>query len=178
MIREIIPDDITAANNKSDIIIGMNSILSDVTGIGLRFVQNSVPSQALQLGSVITYDFDGKRRLHMIICHHLGEGGWDHADRYVRFGMDYLEHADRIDAYGEGKRDYSIVRIGTGRVGARDGADHIAINRAMAESFLTVDLYVWKRTELMADVRAMRAPLRPHRAWSSSVGEVPLLLAA
>ncbi|MES2994848.1 MAG: hypothetical protein V4681_02365 [Patescibacteria group bacterium] len=156
----------------------MNSSLADVTGIGLPFVKNSIPSQALQLGSVITYDFDGKRRLHMIICHDLGDGGWECSERYVRFGMDYLEHVDRIDTYGEGHRSYSIVRVGTGRVGSRDGADHIAINRAMADSFLIVDLYVWKREELMADVRAMRAPLKPYRAWSSSVGEVPLLLAA
>ena len=174
MIRDFITGDITARSNKSDIIIGMNTALDDVTGIGFPFVKNSVPTRMLQLGSVISYDFDGTRKLHMIICHHLGEGGWEYADRYVRFGLDYLDHLDRDTQAGDGGRSYSIVRIGTGRIGTRDGADFQAIHRAMADSFLTVDLYLFKREQQSADVRAIR-PLQPFRAWNSALGEENLV---
>ncbi len=177
MIRHIVPGDITDPRNKADIIIGMNSALNDVTGIGLPFVKQSIPTRAIQLGSVISFNFDTNRKLHMLICHHLGEGGWAGADRHVRFGLDYLEHLAHMDEEPPVERDYSIVHIGTGRVGIRDGADKVAIHRAIADSHLTVDLFVYKKPEEAAVV-SMRTPLVPFRAWSPNFGEERMSLAA
>lgn len=178
MILNILKGDITAPGNKSDIVIGMNSLLQDVTGIGLPFVKDRIPPSALQLGSVLTYDFDGDRRLHMIICHNLGVGGWADADKHVRFGLDYLEYVDRTDPYGEGRHSYSIVQIGKGRVGIRDGADHAAINRAMADSFLPLDLYVYDQDRATVEAGQNWKPLRPLRTWNQVTGERPILQAA
>lgn len=164
MIRDIIHDDITSRKNPGDIIIGMNTDLQDVTGIGRRFVRNLIPQAALQLGSVITFQFDEQRRVHMIICHTLGKGGWAHAPQHVRFGMDYLNHLD------DG-RDYSIVRIGKGRIGRRDGADFSAIHQAMADSYLLADLYVYDMPKQEAMAEAFALP-RPLRAWSVAEGEL------
>ena len=178
MIRDIVLGDITAPENKADIIIGMNSELADVTGIGLPFVKKSIPSRAIQLGSVISFTFDHSRKLHMIICHHLGNGGWAGAERHVRFGMDYLDHLDHMEELSGAGRDYSIVRIGTGRVGNRDGADHIGIHKAMADSHLLVDLFLYEKPAASADIRVVRAPLIPFRVWSTDFGEERLPLAA
>ena len=180
MLREFINGDITASTNRSDIIIGMNDELADVTGIGLKFVRDSIPTRAIQLGSVISFDFDETRKLHMIICHRLGPNGWGGADRHVRFGLDYLDHLDRMDSPTGSGRNYSIVRIGTGRVGNRDGADHIAINSAMAASHLDMDMFIfYPPPRVSADVLAFRPPLTPFRAWSPTYGdEGPLRIAA
>ena len=168
MICNIVTGDITSRDNPADIIIGMNSELSDVTGIGLPFVKDAIPTRLIQLGSVITFDFDGDRRLHMIICHHLGQGGWDGAERHVRFGLDYLDHLEQM--HNERDRQYSIVQIGTGRVGMRDGADHTAIHLAMAQSHLELELFVFKPLQV-ANADVIAAPLRPMSAWSPIHGE-------
>lgn len=169
MIKNIKIGDITAPSNRCDIIIGMNTDLEDVTGIGLRFVREVIPNAALQLGSVISFNFDARRKLHMIICHELHRGGWAGADRHVRFAMDYLDHLN------DEKRDHSIVQIGTGRVGVRDGADAASIRTAMAESFLAVDLFVFDGKPAMEAVASI-PPLRALHAWSPLSGE--LLMAA
>ncbi|HEY0010913.1 MAG TPA: hypothetical protein VGB97_03330 [Candidatus Paceibacterota bacterium] len=140
----------------------MNTDFKDVRGIATRFVANIMPDMAPELGSVISFDFDGKRKLHLIICHEIGEGGWKNADKYVRFGMDYLDHLTD-------DRQHSIVQIGTGRVGRRDGADAPAIITAMAQSFLPVTLYIYDGVPMEA-VLENRMPLRTLFAWSPTSG--------
>jgi hypothetical protein len=160
----------------------MNGQLDDVMGIGLPFVRDSIPTRAIQLGSVITFDFDSIRRLHMLICHNLGEGGWEGSERHVRFGLDYLDYLDKMERPQGSGANYSIVRIGTGRVGIRDGADPIALHRAMADSHLVTDLYVWDQpaAEARAEAQARFTPLRAVRAWSPGHGveRIPRAVAA
>jgi len=170
VILDIVTGDITTPENPSDIIIGMNSQLSDVTGIGLPFVKDVIPMRQIQLGSVITFEFDIHRRLHMLICHHLGKGGWAYADRHVRYGLDHLEYLDREQQAGGSDRTYSIVKIGTGRVGVRDGADAPALHRAMADSFLPLTLFLYNRETVEAVTRESRAPLVPISTWSPDHG--------
>ena len=174
MIRDIKLGDITSPANPADIIIGMNSTLSDVTGIGLRFVREIKVLYPIVLGSVLSFAFTPERNVHMIICHTIGEGGWVHADRYVRYGLDFLWQAEAAQYTGEGGMDhlltgnsrrYSIVQIGTGRVGRRDGADHAAIRTAMAESFLPVDLYVYDPALRQLVEQAEQPVLRAFRAY-------------
>ncbi len=132
MIIEHEVGDITSPQYNRDIIIAMNSTLDDVRGIGKPFVDGKfLQDGSVELGSVLTYDYAPERRLHMIICHKLGVGGWIDAAEYVRFGMDHLWFHER------GRR-YSIVNIGEGRVGKRDGADVPSINAAIATSHLKV----------------------------------------
>lgn len=164
MIKNIVVGDITRPTNSADIIIGMNSTLSDVLGIGRRFVDKIAAIHPIVRGSVLSFEFTPERHLHMIICHDIGEAGWIDADREVRFGMDYLWHTERA-------RRYSIVQIGTGRVGRRDGADPAAIRSAMAASFLPVDLYVYDPGVHEAVATAHQAPLRAFRAWHPVLGE-------
>jgi hypothetical protein len=143
----------------------MNSTLSDVLGIGRPFVDKIAAIHPIVRGSVLSFEFSPGRHLHMIICHDIGETGWIDADREVRFGMDYLWHTERM-------RRYSIVQIGTGRVGKRDGADPAAIRSAMAASFLPVDLYVYDPVAREAvEAAASAPPLRAFRAWHPTRGE-------
>ena len=172
MIEDMIPGDITSRDNPRDIIIGMNTKLDDVTGIGRPFVKNVFPATALELGSVLTFDFDAKRKLHMIICHDLGLGGWHRTDQHIRFGMDYLNH---INDTG---RQHSIVRVGTGRVGKRDGADHAAILTAMTNSYLPVNLYIWEPQEQIVVTRVQPEPMIAVAAWHPQQGPIPLQMAA
>ena len=162
MITDITVGDITSPDNKRDIIIGMNSTLNDVTGIGLRFVKKISTIHPITLGSVLSFEFDKTRNVHMLICHHIGEDGWKHTDNFVRFGMDFLWHT-------EPNRKYSIVQVGTGRVGRRDGADVIAIRTAIATSFLPVTVFVFD-AEKRAAARATAPMLKPFRAWSPEHG--------
>lgn len=164
MIKDIVSGDITSPENRADIIIGMNSKLKDVTGIGMPFVSNVKTVHPIELGSVLSFKFDGSRQLHMIVCHHLGPGGWEDADMHVRFGMDYLWHTSK-------RRKYSIVKIGTGRVGIRDGSDPIRIHTAMATSHLPVTLFIYDPKEKVAVVSALERPLVPYRAWHPVHGE-------
>ncbi|TXH01058.1 MAG: hypothetical protein E6R05_06155 [Candidatus Moraniibacteriota bacterium] len=164
MINDIVVGDITRPTNPADVIIGMNSTLSDVLGIGRPFVKKVAAIHPIVRGSVLSFKFTPERHLHMIICHDIGEGGWVGADQQVRFGMDYLWHTD-------GSRRYSIVQIGTGRVGKRDGADPTAIRSAIAASFLPVNLYVYDPGAREAVEAAVQAPLRAFRAWHPVLGE-------
>ena len=168
MIRKIVVGDILDPRNTSDIIIGMNTELDEVTGIGLPFVRNTIPEIALDLGSVITFKFDAYRRLHMLICHRLGLGGWERAEDHIRYGLDYLNH------YRTDDREFSIVQIGCGQVGTRDRAPCEQIFRAMATSSLPVDLYVYEGASMAAPQE--REPLKPLQAFASSTQDfVPLL---
>ena len=172
MIEDIIIGDITSPQNRRDIIIGMNTDLNDVTGIGLRFVKNLIPLKALEPGSVLTSDFDDQRKIHMLICHRLGPAYWYNADQHVRFGMDYLHYTNNSG------RKYSIVQIGTGRIGQRDKADHAAIRKAMEESYLPVNLHILDIRSAEAISYANRAPLVATAAWNHRHGPIPLQLAA
>ena len=98
----------------------------------------------------------------MLICHDIGAGGWKNAPQFVRFGMDFLWHTEQT-------RKYSIVQIGTGRVGYRDGADNGAIRTAIANSFLPVVLFVYDAKKRMP-AHAALAPLKPFRAWTPTHG--------
>lgn len=175
MLNNIVHGDITDPRNRADIIIGMNTALTDVRGIGLPFVKDAFPTRLIQKGSVLTFQYDEHRRLHMLVCHDLGEGGWVNAERHVRFGLDYLNHLQEEES--EEERIYSIVHIGTGRVGQRDGADPAAIKRAIADSHLMVDLFIYNPPQ-KAQVDVV-VPLRPLRVWSPNFGEgLPLQMAA
>jgi hypothetical protein len=172
MIEDIVVGDILSLQKKADIIIGMNTELSDVLGIGKRFVAQIRKTRSIALGSVISFEYDRTRELHMLVCHELGSGGWANADKNVRYGMDYLWNK-RPD------RKYSIVQIGTGRVGRRDGADHAAIRGAIASSYLRADLYVLPQDgdEIPAAATG-RIHMAPVRMWDITRGEVPLQVAA
>jgi hypothetical protein len=173
MIEEIIVGDITSFENKSDIIIGMNSTLEDVTGIGLPFVREIRTVHPVGLGTVLSFRFDESGRdVHMIICHDIGFGGWEHADRYVRFGMDYLWQKSLFG--GAQDAPFSIVQIGTGAIGKRDGADPAAIRKAIAESHLSVSLFVLDRADGKPAAR-VHQPLRALSAWSPLHGEEQLM---
>ena len=172
MIKNILVGNILAPENKFDIVIGMNTAFDDVRGIGKPFVERINKTRKIRLGTVVTFDYDGRRELHMIVCHRLGKGGWKNAEQYVRFGMDYLWKSDPVSKY-------SIVNIGTGRVGIRDGADHAAIRSAIASSFLPVDLYILnERERIPAEATATVMPFKPIRMWDMEAGEVPIQAAA
>ena len=165
MIKEIVVGDITSRLNRSDLIIGMNSQLEDVTGIGKRIVQKIKSNQPVLLGSVLSFKFDEQRNVHMIVCHNLGRGGWKGADMYVRFGMDYLWKTEASS------KKFSIVEIGTGRIGKRDGADPMSIRTAMTNSFLVADLFIYNPRELEAVHEVLALPLIAYRSWNAQHGE-------
>jgi hypothetical protein len=173
MIIDIRHGDITTRENSSDIIIAMNTELGDVRGIGKPFVSKIARTRGLQLGSVFSFSFDTDRALHMLICHKLGTDGWTDADSYVRFGLDFLWQKQR-------DVEHSIVRIGTGRVGKRDGADHARILTAMATSHLKLRLFVLPdEREQVAMENLLSSPnLVPFRQWSRETGETPIRVAA
>lgn len=164
MIPDIRHGDITNPGNEADIIIGMNTRCAEASAIGRTALIGKVLSRELDLGDVITFHFDQHRDLHMLICHELGAGGWSGADQFIRTGLDHLwlRHRDR--------RKFSIVRIGTGPVGIRDGADAAAIHMAMATSYLPLCLYIWDGEGV--DAKAAQYPiLKPSRTWSRRRGE-------
>ncbi|HEY4487064.1 MAG TPA: hypothetical protein VJB70_05065 [Candidatus Paceibacterota bacterium] len=170
MIVGIEVSDITSPNNKRDIIIGMNTTLNDVRGIGLPFVKKIETLHPITLGAVLSFEFDDSRQVHMLICHDLGQYGWKNADHFVRFGMDFLWHT-------EPAREYSIVQIGTGRVGHRDRADPVAIRTAMTNSFLPVTLFVFN-PEKSRVIHVALPELKPFRAWSPTHGVEDIRYAA
>lgn len=166
MIVDLVNDDITSTKHKCDIIIGMNTGLKNVTGIGRRAVENMEVLRELKLGSVVTFPWDVTgRELHMIICHKMCDGGWDGADRYVRYGLDYLAHRDAISERGHG-----IVRIGTGAAGKKFGADPTSILTAMATSYLPVLLFSLDTPRITEPVSAEVLPLRAASVWQFDTG--------
>jgi hypothetical protein len=167
LIKDIKVGDITDPRNRRHIIIGMNSTLDDVIGIGVPYANKLRASlvNPLTLGHVLSFRYDEGRRLHMIICHNIGFGGWKNADQHVRFGMDYLNQTE-----GE-TGEFSIVQIGTGKIGKRDGADHVAIRTAIATSFLPVTLFV--RGESMMLPAVLAEPphhMEAYAVWAPECG--------
>ncbi len=165
MIKHIKVGNILDPSNKAHIIIAMNTEFDDVRGIGKPFVGKIKRTRSIKLGTVVSFDYDGSRELHMLVCHRLGKGGWENADQYVRYGMDYLWKC-------EPHHSYSIVNIGTGRVGKRDGADHMQIRSAIASSFLPVDLFVLN--EPMQIPAEAAARIIPFRMWDMERGAVQI----
>ncbi len=162
-IMQIHDGDITASSNPHDIIIGMNTRLAEASAIGRKVLIGKKVSREIELGSVVTFQFDRGRQLHMVVCHHLAKGGWTLADRYIRFGLDYLWQRSPA-------AQFSIVQIGDGKIGRRDGADVGAIMTAMASSYASLHLYIWKsEPRRVAEVQVL--PLRPIRTWSMERGE-------
>lgn len=173
MIIKNIIGDIFDPKNQSDIVIAMNRTLDEPTALAARFttklkfnLKNPLP-----LGSVLSFNFDTERRLHMLICHEIGKGGWEKADKFIRFGMDYLDHNKEPD------QKFSVVQIGTGPIGLRDGADLSAIMTAISTSFLPVTLYLREEAMVMT-AGAKRAPLSlvAYAAWTPHHGyeEIPV----
>lgn len=173
MIIDIRNGDITDRKNSSDIIIAMNAQLDDVRGIGKPFVARIASTRPLKLGSVLSFNFDSNRALHMLICHNLGKNGWSDAHNYVRFGLDFLWQK-------QPEVVHSIVRIGTGRVGMRDGADHSNILTSMATSHLKLQLFILPgEQERIAMENLLANPaLVPFRHWAPGEGERLLRIAA
>ena len=165
MIKRIVVGDITNVTNKRHIILGMNDTLEDlVNRIGRPYVEKLRASltKPLELGSVLSFRFDQDRNLHMLVCHKIGFGGWKDADKYVRFGLDYLEHAEY-----NGRDEFSIVQIGTGPIGIRDGAVFHSINTAIANSYLPVTLFVRDTCGLPTpDVDNMPLEMVAYAAWT------------
>lgn len=171
MIKHIRVGNILDPENQADIIIGMNLEFKDVRGIGRPFIDRIRRTRAITLGSVVTFDYDGTRQLHMLVCHQIGKDGWASADAYVRYGLDYLWKFDP-------ERKYSIVDIGTGRVGTRDGADQMLIHRAIADSHLETDLFVLDQRERISTEAVVRpGPQKP--LWMGDVvqGRIPIQVA-
>lgn len=165
MIKDIRFGDITDSHtNPGDIIIAMNTELSEVSALGRRFVKSIAILDELELGSVLTFNFDSERQLHMLICHRLELGGWVGSEKYVRYCLDYLwqQHRDR---------QYAIVQIGNGPIGKRDGANVSEIRTAMANSFLELDLVIMPQS-LEAQVAVDHPSLgAPFRIWNMGKGE-------
>lgn len=163
MIDKIIYGDITDPSNKAcHFIIGMNGHLESLKGIGRKSVEKLSAVYPVKLGSVVSIPYVGKgdtfpRTLHMIICHYLRRGGWDDAERCIRYGMDSLRQN-----YGDTEK-FSMVDIGTGEKGLRFGANRAAIHKAMATSDLMVDLYKYDHAEETVLNQVVRLPLRHYR---------------
>lgn len=171
MILDVIQGDILNPSNPNDIIIGMNTELKEVFGIGLPFTWQIQHKQPIPLGTVFSFEFDKERRLHLIICHKIGTDGWTGADKYIRFGMDYLWHTEPSN------RTFSMVKVGTGHIGKRDGANVPDIMSAIASSHLPVTLYVYTPLEKEAvEARAQTPPstLTAYRSWNFQEGEMAL----
>jgi hypothetical protein len=168
MIRKISPNDITTLDPDEplDIVVGMNTRLEKLDSILLPRQWQADQKFPLQIGSVLSFQLDRMRKLHMLICHNLGNNGWVDAEKYIRIGMDYLwlKHGNN--------RDFSIVQIGAGRVGLAGGADTNRIRSAMAESFLPVTLFVKDSSE-PADIRKIRSgQLSRPEVWTPLTGLV------
>ncbi len=169
MITDIISGDITAPTNKRNIIIGMNTEMGEPSIIGKPFAKKVIPIQLIHLGSVLTFRFDQERLLHMIICHHLEKGGWRNADQFVRYGLDYLWQLPNTE-----QQDYSIVQIGRGKIGQRDGANCSMIHSAIATSWLPVTMFVHFEGGRPAPAERVEqpSPLEFVEGWSSRVGRM------
>lgn len=160
--------DIAAPQNHRDIIIAMNTSLAEPSKLSKSFVSDKYLTDGeLELGTVLTYTFSGKgkneRLLHMVICHRIGVGGWQDTEKYLRFGLDYLWFTAR-------NRKYSIVTIGEGRVGLRDGANIAAISRAIADSNLQMVQFQQGDAETVLALAIQKA--RPVMAWVPQFGQV------
>lgn len=79
--------------------------------------------------------------------------------------MDYLRQTEGPT------EEFSIVQIGTGRVGIRDGADAVAIRTAMATSFLPADLFIYQKPETVAKHAKVLVPLQAYRHFHPIYGE-------
>ncbi len=148
----------------SDIIIGMNTTLGQLDSLLLPKRWHEGLASPFAPGSVLSFKLDRMRKLHMLICHHLGDDGWKDADRYVRIGMDHLwlKYKDH--------RDFSIVQIGAGRVGKAGGADFNKIREAMETSFLPVTL-VMHEANRPVDISSIKSTqLSPPEVWSPMTG--------
>lgn len=168
MILETFAGDIESPLNPRDVIIGMNRDLSERTPFAISVSNRHKIVTPVEMGSVLSFEYRDGRKVHMLVCHEIGQGGWNDADKYVRWCLDYLW-------YTAPERQYSVVHIGTGRIGKRDGADGAAIMTALAQSHLEMVLYQ-KSTLNQEALPAVVQPalIHAYRLWQPSKGEMRL----
>lgn len=173
-IVKIYPRDIFDPRNRLDIVVGMNTTFAEASSLSLSVLEKRTLTQELELGDVITFDFNNRsmQKLHLIICSRIGSGGWKNADQYVRWGLDYLWRRSNFT------QEFSIVQIGTGQVGQRDGADAAAIHTAMALSFVPTHLYVLDEVVASVATNVIAMPSRPIRIWNMHRGEKKIPMVA
>jgi hypothetical protein len=169
VIIETVAGDIESPDNPRDPIIGMNPTLSERTPFALSVSNRHKIVTPVEMGSVLSFDYRDGRKVHMLVCHEIGQGGWKDAGKYVRWCLDYLW-------YTAPERQYSVVHIGTGRIGKRDGADGAAIMTALAQSHLEMVLYQKPKSEEVVGQQAVRpvAVIHAFRLWQPSKGETLL----
>ncbi len=160
MIFEKINGDIlsTTDNPFGYIIIGMNTDLRELTPLARNFVGGSITGP-VEKGSVMTFKYDGLRRIHMIIIHDLNPKGWEEAPKYLRLGLDILWMQSQKERGGEfmDGRGFNIVQIGNGKIGKKYNANVYELERAMQESFLPLTLF---KNNTTADAVAV-TPINP-----------------
>lgn len=151
----------TTDNPFGDIIIGMNTELRELSELARNFVGGSITGP-VEKGSVLTFKYDGLRRIHMIIIHDLNPKGWEDGPKYLRLGLDLLWMQSQKERGGEfmDGREFSIVQIGNGKVGKKYNANVFELEKAMHNSFLPLTLYTDKSTAAAA--AAAVAPFNPN----------------
>lgn len=84
------------------------------------------------LGTVLSFNKDGSRTFHAIVCHSLRKG-WKEAPSVLRGCLDALNVPN--------DEPIASVQIGRGPIGRMSGADFFAIIQAMDDSNKSIVLY-------------------------------------
>ena len=147
--------------------------MKHVSEIGFRYAEKLRQEliHPLALGSVLKFDFGrgSEQKLYMVVCHKIGMGGWKKADMFLRYGLDSIY----MNTVGK----YAIVDVGTGLVGVQDGADTALLRKAMADTFLPLDLYV-RANELQSLTNTAPLELVARAAWHPHGGTQNFAMAA
>ena len=173
-ITDIVSGDIFDKKYKNnDIIIGMNPEFKNLSDLAIQALNitegNKINANDCDLdflGTVVTFESeDTKRRVHMILCHTPED--WNDADKYIKQGMNSIfytqDEMGNLSGGNHAKRSYSIVKIGTGPEGIKNGADFSKIVEGMASSDLPVTMFVLPENQKALSITGEMSDMAPVR---------------
>jgi len=160
MIYTTVSGDIAASSNGDDIIVPCSTDLTELRLFGRMIDVQDTPILVRLRGSILTFSFDDRRLLHLIICYSQGDTS-ESAYYFLRFGLDCLSQNSRSAC-----RKHSI---GGRHLGALGLAYASSLYRAVSDSFLHVQLFA-SSTSAEELVMPSGPPLRFMYGWSVNKG--------
>ncbi len=112
--------------------------------------QNGVPVGTVIFGICS----DTEKATLLLVCHELGEGGWENAPEAIKRGFDTVGSTILLQ-----DEEIATVAIGTGKTGRNQGASWDAIRAAMEASKANLVLY-WENEKQKAMVEKDPNPQR------------------
>ena len=135
MIIDVVEGDVLADADAKVVVFAVNVEGANDAGFAGQVARAAWPELAHRgptTPGVLSHEHDG-RRFYAIVCHSLGEEGWEQAPLWIERGLNEVNRRERRRG-GSSPEVADVVLMGAGAGGQARGADVLANLGAIARS--------------------------------------------